>query len=86
MPEVFDQVFALQPGTLSEVLVSPYGVHIFRLEAKIPPHEAVLAEVRTDVLAELEQKRLAELRREWERKLWRDANVRVNERLLETLR
>jgi parvulin-like peptidyl-prolyl isomerase len=86
MPEVFDRAFKSKKGALSGVVESPYGFHIFRVEAKIPPHEPKLAEMRNQVRIELEQKRLAELRKGWLRGLRRSADIRVNEPLLETLR
>ena len=85
MPEVFDEAFKLRPGGLSRVLESPYGFHLFHSEARIPAHDPELTEVRDTVRMELEQKRLAELHRGWLRGLRRNANIRVNERLLETL-
>ncbi len=85
MPEVFDEAFKLRPGGLSRVLESPYGFHLLRSEARIPAHDPELTEVRDAVRMDLEQKRLAELRRGWLRGLRRNANIRVNERLLETL-
>ena len=85
MPEVFDEAFKLRPGGLSRVLESPYGFHLLRSEARIPAHDPELTEVRDAVRMELEQKRLAELHRGWLRGLRRNANIRVNERLLETL-
>lgn len=86
MPEVFDQAFESKKGAPSGVVESPYGFHIFRVEAKIPPHEPKLAEMRNQVRIELEQKRLAELQKGWLRGLRRSADIRVNEPLLETLR
>ncbi len=85
MPEVFEQAFKLKPGALSKVLESPYGFHIFRLDAKVQAKDPKLDEVRDRVRTELEQKRLAQLRKGWLRGLRRSANIRVNERLLETL-
>ncbi len=85
MPEVFDEAFKLRPGGLSRVLESPYGFHLFRSEARIPAKNPELTDVRDAVRMDLEQKRLAELHRGWLRGLRRNANIRVNERLLETL-
>ena len=85
MPEVFDEAFKLRPGGLSRVLESPYGFHLLRSEARIPANNPELTDVRDAVRMDLEQKRLAELRRGWLRGLRRNANIRVNERLLETL-
>ncbi len=85
MPEVFDEAFKLRPGGLSRVLESPYGFHLLRSEARIPANNPELTDVRDAVRMDLQQKRLAELRRGWLRGLRRNANIRVNERLLETL-
>lgn len=85
MPEVFAQAFKLKPGALSKVLESAYGFHIFRLESKTPEHDPKLGEVRDRVRMELQQQRLANLRKSWLRGLRRSANIRVNDRLLETL-
>ena len=85
MPEVFEEAFKLRPGGLSRVLESAYGFHLFHSEARIPAHAPKLEEVRETVRTELEQKRLAELHRGWLRGLRRNANIRVNQRLLETL-
>ncbi len=85
MPEVFEEAFKLRLRGLSRVLESPYGFHLFHSEARIPAHQPELEEVRETVRTELEQKRLAELRTGWLRRLRRNANIRVNQRLLETL-
>ncbi len=85
MPEVFESTFKLKPGKLSSVLESPYGFHIFRVEAKLPAVDPKLAYVREQVRMELEQKRLAQLHKDWLRSLRRTANIRVNDRLLESL-
>jgi parvulin-like peptidyl-prolyl isomerase len=86
MPEVFERAFELEPGELSEVIESPYGFHIFFLDAKIPAREPELEAVRGQLRAELEQERLAKLKREWLRGLLRGSDIHVNEGLLETLR
>lgn len=86
LPEVFDQAFELRPSELSPVIESPYGFHIFRLEAVLPRQEPDLDVVREDIALELQELRLQELRREWLRGLRRRADVRVNEPLLEELR
>ncbi|MFQ5514381.1 MAG: peptidyl-prolyl cis-trans isomerase [Myxococcota bacterium] len=86
MPEVFERAFSLKPGEISEVLESPYGFHILRLEERIPENEPVLDDVRERVRFELEREQLAELERGWLRELRRRANIQLNETLLETLR
>ncbi|MFQ5697074.1 MAG: peptidylprolyl isomerase [Myxococcota bacterium] len=85
LPEVFDAAFKQRPGRLSDVLESPFGFHIFRLERRIPAHEATLDESRAAIRESLEQKRLSEARRRWRVELRNRASIRVNEPVLETL-
>lgn len=86
LPEVFDRAFELGVDEISEVLESPYGFHIFQLVARYPAQVPELADVRDQILGELQNRRLTELRREWLRDLRKRADIRINERLLETLR
>jgi parvulin-like peptidyl-prolyl isomerase len=86
MPEVFERAFDLKPGRLSGVIESPYGFHIFQLEERIPEQQADFESARERIRSELEQKRLAELRRGWLLELRRSARIRVNEAALETVR
>ena len=86
LPEIFDLAFQLPPGRVSDVIESPYGFHIFRVEEVLPAREPDFAEVRAEIQLELEQERLEELKREWLRGLRRRADVQLNQRLLEQLR
>lgn len=86
MPEIFDAAFELGVDEVSDVLSSPYGYHVFLLVARYPAQVPELADVRGEILAELQTRRLAELERAWLRDLKRKAEIRVNERLLEGLR
>ena len=72
-------------GKLSDVIESPYGFHVFRLERKIPASEPTLDDAREQIRAELQEGRLEELRRPWLRELRAQATIRVNEPLLGTL-
>jgi parvulin-like peptidyl-prolyl isomerase len=83
MPEAFDRAFKLGVGQISNVVASPFGYHLFKVEEKIAAQEPVYEEVRESLRLELESRRLQELRREWLRALRGEAKIRVNERLLE---
>lgn len=86
LPEAFDAAHDLRRGRLSEVIPSPFGYHIFRLEEKLAAVEPTLESVGERIRSQLMQARLAEHREDWERELRRAATIRVNEDLLETLR
>lgn len=86
LPEAFDTAFDMRPGQISEVIESPYGYHIFRLEEPIPELEPSLEEAGEQIRAELRQTRFASLRDSWLRELTRKARIRVNEEAYESLR
>ena len=41
-PTEFDHVFTMEVGAISEVIKSPYGYHIFKLEEKMSPGRFLL--------------------------------------------
>ena len=86
MPEAFDRARELPVGGLSEVIESPFGYHLFRVEKQLPAQGEVLENAHDEIRRLLEQRRLEELRRNWLRRLRRTAMINVNEPLLETLR
>jgi parvulin-like peptidyl-prolyl isomerase len=86
MPPAFDDaIFKLQPGSVSDVVSTEYGFHLFRLIEKKPARKRELAEVRNSI----EQKLLAELRAQkqasYVKSLRDKAQVAVNEQVLVAL-
>ena len=86
LPEVFDRAFEVKPGQLSDVIESPHGYHIFSVIERIPAQEQELADVREELTMRIAQDQISELRPQWLRDLRRSADIRVHERLLETLK
>jgi len=81
-PPEFDQVFSMEIGTISEVIKSPYGYHIFKLEEKIEPREIPFEEAKTEILQELGRKKAEETYQRWLKELREKAKVRINKKLL----
>lgn len=86
LPEAFDRAFDTEPGKISPVIESPYGFHLFLVEARLPPHETSFEEARDKIAVLLNDRALDSLRKDWERELRKKAEIRVNDRVLETLR
>ncbi len=54
LPEEFEKViFPLAPGTISRIVSSQYGYHIFLAEEKIPAHQQKYYEVRDQIQEKL---------------------------------
>ena len=85
-PPEFDQVFSMEVGTVSEVIRSPYGYHIFKLEEKFGPREVSFEEVRPRILSELGQKKGEEEYQRWLKGMKEKAKVQINKKLLQSWR
>ena len=81
-PAEFDHVFNMEAGTISEVIKSPYGYHIFKLEEKIEPRQIPLEEAKLGILQTLEQKKGEENYQKWFQGLKGKANVKINKKWL----
>lgn len=81
-PAEFDHVFTMEEGAISEVIKSPYGYHIFKLEKKIEPRQIPFEEAKASILRELRQRNGEEKYQQWLRGLKARAKVRVNKKWL----
>jgi len=81
-PVEFDYVFNMEVGAISEVIKSPYGYHIFRLEEKIEPRQIPFGEAKLGILQALGQKKDEENYQKWFKGLKGTAKVKINEKWL----
>jgi peptidyl-prolyl cis-trans isomerase C len=79
-PTEFDHVFTMEVGALSEVIKSPYGYHIFKLEEKIEPRQMPFEEAKLGILQEIGQKKGEEEYQKWLKGLKGKAKVKVNKK------
>jgi len=81
-PTEFDHVFNMEIGSISEVIKSPYGYHIFKLEEKIKPRQIPFEEAKLGILQELGQKKGEENYQKWFKGLKGKAKVKINKKWL----
>ena len=81
-PTEFDHVFMMEVGAISEVIKSPYGYHIFKLEEKIEPRQIPFEEAKLRILQELRQKKGEEEYQRWLKGLKGKARVKINKKWL----
>ncbi len=81
-PAEFERVFDMEAGTISEVIKSPYGYHIFKLEEKIEPRQVPFEEAKLGILQELGQKKGEENYQRWLKDLKGKARVKINSKRL----
>jgi peptidyl-prolyl cis-trans isomerase C len=83
----FEQAaFALKnPGDLSEPVLSRYGYHIIKLEARKPARQRTFDEAKREILAEMKQKYVAEAREAAVRGIRSDTRIQVDQDAVEAL-
>ncbi len=79
-PIEFDHVFTMEVGAISEVIKSPYGYHIFKLEEKIESRQIPFEEAKVGILQELGQKKGEEYYQKWFQELKGKAKVKINKK------
>jgi parvulin-like peptidyl-prolyl isomerase len=83
-PTEFDHVFNMEVGAISEVIKSPYGYHIFKLEEKMEPRKIPFEEAKLGILQELGQKKAEENYQKWLKDLKGKAKVKINKKWLKS--
>jgi peptidyl-prolyl cis-trans isomerase C len=81
-PPEFDHVFTMEVGTISEVIKSSYGYHIFKLQEKIEPRQVTFEEAKTSILDDLAQKKGEAEYHKWLRGLREKSKIVTNKKLL----
>jgi parvulin-like peptidyl-prolyl isomerase len=81
-PTEFNHVFNMEVGAISEVIKSPYGYHIFKLEEKIEPRQIPFEEAKSGILQALGQKKGEENYQKWFKSLKGKAKVKINKKWL----
>ncbi len=81
-PAEFDHVFSMEVGTISDVIKSLYGYHIFKLEEKIEPRQLPFEETKSGILQELRQKKGEEEYQKWLKGIKGKAKIKINKKWL----
>lgn len=86
MPEEFDDVvFRYRVGSISSVVKSPYGYHIFKVEDRIRPRLRGIEEVRDEIAAGIFQGRQEAFFKEWLDSLKKQAKIVIYPENLEDI-
>ncbi|MGQ9507881.1 MAG: foldase protein PrsA [Thermodesulfobacteriota bacterium] len=78
MPSEFNRVFSMGVGEISEVIKTPYGYHIFKLEEKIEAQEISFEEAKSSLFKELEREKGEEAFQQWFNGLKEKAKIKIN--------
>ncbi len=81
-PSEFAPLFSMEVGAISEVIKSPYGYHIFKLEEKSEPREISFEEAKATILKELRKQKGEEEFQKWLSGLKGRAKLKINKKWL----
>ncbi len=79
-PSQFDHVFGMEVGSISKVVKSPYGYHIFKLEERIESRQIPFQEARSRIIEELLQRKGEKKYEEWLRGIKGKAKIKINKK------
>jgi peptidyl-prolyl cis-trans isomerase C len=77
MPEVFDVCFRMKPGTISDVVPSPFGFHVFQVIDRKAPALLTLDQARPAIAARLLRDRRAKAQADYVAALRAQATVQI---------
>lgn len=77
-PVEFNRAFSMKVGEISEVVKSPYGYHIFKLEDRIEAQEISFEEAKSVIYKELEKKKGEEAFQQWFNDLKKKSKIKIN--------
>lgn len=80
MPVEFDHVFSMETGAISEVIKSPYGYHLFKVDEKAESREISFEEAKKSILERLEREKGEEGYQRWLKDLREKSKVKINRR------
>ncbi|MBM4338321.1 MAG: hypothetical protein FJ110_02135 [Deltaproteobacteria bacterium] len=83
-PVEFDHVFSMEVGAISDVIKSPYGYHLFKLEEKTEPREVSFEEAKKSIFQKLEREKEEEEYQRWFKNLKEKAKIKVNKKWLKS--
>ncbi|VAW34955.1 hypothetical protein MNBD_DELTA02-200 [hydrothermal vent metagenome] len=78
-PEFEEVVFKLPPGKLSNIIKTPYGYHIFKVEEKKKGGSQSFADVKGEIVDLLKREKFERAYRRWITTLQKNTNIEVNE-------
>jgi peptidyl-prolyl cis-trans isomerase C len=81
-PEVFERCFDLPLGTLSDVIPSPYGYHLFKVVDRKPARRRTLDDARGEIADKLLREKRARTQEEYLTALRKRAKIQVDEAAL----
>jgi parvulin-like peptidyl-prolyl isomerase len=76
-----DKVFSLKVGQISDILQTPLGFHIIKLEEVRGSQKIPFAEVEKEILLQLKQKAYKDMFEEYVNKLKKNAKIKVKDKV-----
>ena len=86
MPEEFDQVFKLKMDKVSDIIRTPYGVHVFKVVDKKPERKMNFEESRKKIYVKLLQEAQEKAFNEWLTQIINNSKITIEYDVLEQIK